>query len=937
MIGPPKFDLDLKRDNFLNGGNAPFLEQLYARYLDDPASVDESWRALFKRLELDVPASAGAPAAPLSLGAAAKQSAVLRLINGYRVRGHQHASLDPLGMVEKEPVPDLDPAFHGLDDKDMDTVFDTGSLVTQEGMRLRDIVTLIKRVYCGTIGSEYMHITNTEEKRWIQSRLEPMQGNPGFEPARRREILEHLTAAEGIERYLHTKYVGQKRFSLEGGESTIPLLNELIQRGGGQGVKEIVLGMAHRGRLNVLINILGKSPRDLFSEFEGKHDNRLKGGDVKYHQGFSSDIQSDGGAVHVALAFNPSHLAIVAPVVEGSVKARQLRRGDRFGDQVLPLVVHGDAAFAGQGVIMETLNLSKTRGYGTGGTVHIIVNNQIGFTTSNPLEARSTLYCTEVAKMVQAPIFHVNGDDPDAVVFVTQIALDYRMQFHKDVVIDLVCYRRHGHNEADEPSVTQPVMYRYIKALPTTRQIYAKRLLAESVIGEGDAEKMVAAYRDTLDAGKVVVREFRESVKHEFTVDWTPYLRGRSSDQVATAVPVDKLKQLAEQLQRLPSGFELHPRVAKIMHDRRSMGEGTLPLDWGMAETLAYATLLQDGHAIRLSGQDSARGTFFHRHSVLHDQKTGEMYVPLRKLFGDDHPAQFLVINSLLSEEAVLGFEYGYSTAEPGCLVIWEAQFGDFANGGQVVIDQFISSGEAKWGRLCGLTLFLPHGYEGQGPEHSSARLERFMQLCAEFNQQVCVPTTPAQLFHMLRRQMVRNYRKPLIVMMPKSLLRHKLSTSSLDDLANGQFNTVIPEIDAHDDSDIDRVVLCSGKVYFDLLEERRKRELKNVAIVRVEQLYPFPRDLVSAELKRYGEVHEVFWCQEEPRNQGAWYQIQHHLRACIRSDQALLYAGRPASAAPAAGYYNTHLEQQKKLVDDALSPFVEQVSKPAGKQRNVR
>ncbi len=931
MIGPLKFFSDSSRDSLLTGTNARFLEDRYRQYLDDPASVDEDWRHFFAGLDQQsahlVKASrpAGRMAPRLTETAAAKQSSVLRVINAYRVRGHQQADIDPLGLLQPTPVPDLDPTFHGLNDSDMDQEFNTGSLAAPERMRLRDILELLRKVYCGTIGSEYMHITNTEEKRWLQARLEPMQGGARFDAEKRRDILERLTAAEGIEKYLHTKYVGQKRFSLEGSESLIPLIDELVQRGGANGVREIVLGMAHRGRLNVLVNILGKSPKDLFSEFEGKYNiSELKGsGDVKYHQGFSSDIQTPGGPVHVALAFNPSHLEIVSPVVEGSVKARQLRRDDREGHSVLPVVVHGDAAFAGQGVVMETLSLSKTRGYGTGGTVHVIVNNQIGFTTSNPLDARSTLYCTEVAKMVQAPIFHVNGDDPEVVMIVTQLALDFRTQFRKDVVIDLICYRRHGHNEADEPRVTQPLMYQAIKKLPTTRELYTRRLVAEGVVTQDDANAMVTNYRDSLDAGKIVVRDFLQNVKNPYAVDWQPFLHGKWDDEVDTSVPVPRLRELAEQLQRLPDGFELHPRVKKIMDDRHKMADGELNLDWGMAETLAYASLVSKGHPIRISGQDSARGTFFHRHAALHDQKTGEVYLPLRNLF--DEQSRFLVINSLLSEEAVLAFEYGYATAEPHTLVIWEAQFGDFANGAQVVIDQFISSGDAKWGRMCGLTLFLPHGYEGQGPEHSSARLERYMQLCADFNQQVCVPTTPAQFFHMIRRQAVRAFRRPLIVMTPKSLLRHKLSTSPLEDLGSGGFQVIIPEIDEHRNRDIERLVLCSGKVYFDLLEEKRKRELKNVVVIRVEQLYPFPRKQLREQMRRYKNAHEVFWCQEEPRNQGAWYQIQHHLRACVRPDQALLYAGRSASASPAAGYFSVHAEQQRKLVDSALSSLVEQ------------
>ncbi len=928
---------ELQTKTLLTGANAPYLEELYLRYRKDPRSVDDRWRDFFSELERNAPPiDAGTDPMPAGIRSdAEKQAAVLRFVNAHRVRGHQQARLDPLELHQPEPVEDLNSSFHGLTDADMEVSFNTGSLAAPDNMKLKDILSLVRDTYCRNIGSEYMHITDTREKRWIQERLETVKGRPDFTPEQRVEILNRLTAAEGIERYLHTKYVGQKRFSLEGSESLIPLLDELIQRSGSKGVKEMVIGMAHRGRLNVLVNILGKNPHQLFMEFEGKIDRtKLSGtGDVKYHQGFSSDIQTPGGAVHIALAFNPSHLEIVSPVVEGSVKARQLRRDDQDGDAVLPVVIHGDAAFAGQGVVMETFNMSKTRGYRTGGSVHVIVNNQIGFTTSNPLDARSTLYCTEVAKMVQAPIFHVNGDDPEAVVFVSQIALDYRMAFHKDVVIDLVSYRRHGHNEADEPTVTQPMMYKKIKSLATTRTLYAKHLVDNRTITESEAQKLIEEYRASLDDGHIVVEDFVENVHNDYAVDWTPYMKTKWDTEVITGVGVGQLRKLADRLQQIPEGFTVHPRVAKIMADRRKMMEEKLPFDWGMAENLAYAALLKDGFSVRLSGQDSARGTFFHRHAALHDQNSNEIYVPLRNLF-EDQP-RFLAINSLLSEEAVLAFEYGYATAEPQTLVVWEAQFGDFANGAQVVIDQFISSGEAKWNRLCGLVMLLPHGYEGQGPEHSSARLERYLQLCADRNMQVCAPTTPAQMFHLLRRQAIRPYRRPLIVMTPKSLLRHKLSTSRLEEFAKGSFQITIGDIDPHDDDAVERVVFCSGKVYFDLLEERRKRELKNVVIVRVEQLYPFPRAQVTAYLQRYKNAHEVIWCQEEPKNQGPWYQIQHHLRACIRADQGLVYAGRPPSPAPAAGYYAIHLESQRQLVDDALSSFVEN-QELVREQRNV-
>ncbi len=923
MTGPPQLSRPREDDSYLSGDNAAFLEALYEQYRRGADDVALAWRTAFGHLDAGVTRTAprgaestgAAPEQTWSALAAYKQAAVLRLINAYRMRGHQVADLDPLGLTNRVDVPDLALAFHDLSDADLDTVFDTGSLAAGDRMTLREIVAVMGDVYCGPLGSEYMHITDTAEKRWIQARLEGTPARPPLPDDTRREILNRLSMAEGLERYLHTKYVGQKRFSLEGGESLIPMLYEIIQRAGSAGTREIVIGMAHRGRLNVLVNTLGKAPADLFGEFEGRYSNTgdLYSGDVKYHQGFSSDIATPGGPVHLALSFNPSHLEIIDPVVQGSVRARQHRRRDSKRNTVLPVLIHGDAAFAGQGVVMETFNLSQARGFANGGTVHVIVNNQIGFTMSNPLDARSTLYCTEVAKMVQAPIFHVNGDDPDAVLFITQIALDYRMEFNKDVVIDLVCYRRHGHNEADEPAVTQPVMYRAIKARPSTRALYAKRLVDEGVVGSDEPERLLRDYRDALDRGRIVAGQIVVPEKHKHMVDWTPYLGIEWSQPVETGVPPARLREIWEQLQRLPAGFELHPRVRRILDDRARMAAGEQRVDWGFAETMAYATLITEGFLVRLSGQDSGRGTFFHRHAILHNQVDRGTFVPLSEL-GD-----FTVINSLLSEEAVLGFEYGYATTEPRALVIWEAQFGDFANGAQVVIDQFISSGEAKWARLCGLTLLLPHGYEGQGPEHSSARLERFLQLCADHNVQVCVPTTPAQTFHMFRRQLLRPYRRPLVVMSPKSLLRHKMSTSAVEELSEGRFETVIGEVENLRPDAVERVILCAGKVAFDLLEERATRELTNVAIVRIEQLHPFPNDAFSRELGRYPNAKEVVWCQEEPQNQGAWRYMQALLAERIAPHQTLTYAGRAASPAPAVGHYQLHIEQQTALVAEAL------------------
>jgi len=932
----------LQSSSLLDGGNASYLEALYEAYLRDPDAVEAHWRAWFDGLprvngqqDGDVSHAeirgefshltgrlrdyTGARLASAGLAQERKQVSVLQLINAYRFLGHRHAKTDPLRRVEPQPVPELELGQHGLSEADLDTPFQTGSLVGPDEATLREILFSLNRTYCETIGAEYMHIASTEEKRWLQQRLESVQSHPPLLNATRLWLLERLTAAEGIEHYLHAKYVGQKRFSLEGGESLIPLMGELLERAGSKGVKEIVIGMSHRGRLNLLVNILGKSPAKLFSEFEGQHDRLHTTGDVKYHQGFSSNIRTSGGMVHLALAFNPSHLEIVSPVVQGSVRARQQRYHDREGRRVMPVVIHGDSSFAGQGVVMETFNMYDLRGFTTRGTVHIIVNNQIGFTTSYAKDARSTLYCTDVAKMVDAPIFHVNGDDPEAVFFITQVAFDYRMQFNKDVVIDLVCYRRHGHNEADEPAATQPLMYQAIKSIPTTRKIYAARLESQSIVRAGEPNGMVQHYRAQLDAGESVTPTviLNNHAVNEYTVDWSPYLGHEWDDACDTAVNLKTLRELSERMQQLPEGFELNPRVAKIIEDRRKMTAGALPLDWGYAETMAYATLLRDGFPIRLSGEDSERGTFFHRHAVLHNQSDGSTHVPLMNV-ADGQP-NFIVIDSLLSEEAVLAFEYGYASADPHALVIWEAQFGDFANVAQVVIDQFITSGEAKWGRLCGLTMFLPHGYEGQGAEHSSARLERFLQLCSDHNIQVCVPTTPAQIFHLLRRQMLRPLRKPLIVMTPKSLLRHKLAVSSLDELTAGGFQTVIGDVDSDAREKIRRVVMCSGKVYYDLLERRRAEQLDHVALVRIEQLYPFPWKLLRAELATYPKVDEFCWCQEEPMNQGAWYPTRHKLERVIGEQNTLHYTGRKGSPAPAVGYAGLHAQQQAKLVADAL------------------
>ena len=905
--------------SLLHAQNSAFLDELYRAYLEDPARMNRDWRLFFDSLDKSNGGDQG-PALSRHLSAHAEEQAkVLSLINANRYRGHREADLDPLNLYARPRVPDLHPEYYGFGDADMSRVFNTGSLYTRPEATLKEIISLLTDTYRRTVGTELTHISSTEQKRWVQERLEKTRGRFGFPAEKKKDILRWTTAARKLEDYLHRKYVGQKRFSLEGAENLIPCMDEIVQRAGAKQVREIVIGMAHRGRLNVLVNILGKHPRVLFGEFEGKIDVGTGSGDVKYHLGFSSDVETPGGPVHLVLAFNPSHLEIINPVVEGSVRARQERRSDQERNQVLPVLVHGDAAFAGQGVVTETLNLSETRGYGTGGTIHVIVNNQIGFTTSDPLDSRSTLYCTDVAKLVQAPIFHVNGNDAEAVVFVTQLALDFRMHFNKDVVIDIVCFRRYGHNEADEPLATQPMMYKKIRKQKGPRQLYGEQLVAEGVMEKGEPEKLSGQYLAALEENRVVSRPLVPDNKMEFLADWTPYIGTHWRTPGDTAVSKSDIEALGVKMTEHPDDFELNRSVKRIIDARRDMAAGKKPMDWGFAENLAYATLLKDGFSVRLSGQDSQRGTFFHRHAVLHNQKKRGTYTPLQHLF--EGQPRFRVINSLLSEEAVLGFEFGYSTAEPEGLVIWEAQFGDFTNGAQVVIDQFLSSSEVKWGRFCGLVLLLPHGYDGQGPEHSSARLERFLQLCAEENMQVCFPTTPAQIFHLLRRQMIRPYRKPLIIMSPKSLLRHRLAVSTREDLMAGTFQVLIDEIDDINPKDVTRLVMCSGKVYYDLLEKRRENELKHIAIARVEQLYPFPEDEIRAILKRYPNAREICWTQEEPRNQGSWFHMlsRRHLAGCVEKHHELIYSGRTYSASPAVGYLNVHLEQQRALVDTAL------------------
>jgi 2-oxoglutarate dehydrogenase E1 component len=925
----------------LFGGNAPFVEELYENYLDNPASVSDEWRAYFDSLVLlpgpvarDVPhlpvihafaeqAKKGsyraAAAAPLD---DRKQVSVLQLINAYRFLGTRWANLDPLKRQPRPPIHALELAHYGLSDADLNTSFNAGSFKgVAEHASFGQILEALKETYCSSVGVEYMYMNEIAEKRWLQARLEPIHARASYTDEHKKRLLERLTAAETLERYLHTKYVGQKRFSLEGGESLIVAMDELIRVAGGLGVQEMVIGMAHRGRLNVLVNTLGKSPSMLFAEFEGKKAQDLPAGDVKYHLGYSSDVGTPGGPVHLTLAFNPSHLEIVNPVVEGSVYARQIRRGPAGRGQVVPVLIHGDAAVAGQGVNQEMLNFSQTRGYGTGGTVHIVVNNQIGFTTSDPRDYRSSLYCTDIFKMADSPIFHVNGDDPEAVALVTQLAMEFRQTFKKDVVVDIVCFRKLGHNEQDEPMVTQPLMYKKIHAHPGTRKLYADKLVAQGVCLADEPDQIIKDYRIAMDEGRHRIDPVITDYHNKYAIDWTPHAHAAYSEKCDTTVPINELKRLAGRLTALPANFTLHSRVKKIIEDRAAMGEGTLPVDWGMGENLAYATLLAAGYGIRLSGEDVNRGTFFHRHAALHDQNREKWdegsHRPLASL--QTEQGRFRSFDSVLSEEAVLAFEYGYATATPHEMVVWEAQFGDFANGAQVVIDQFLASGEAKWGRGCGLVMLLPHGYEGQGPEHSSGRIERYMQLSADFNWEVCVPSNAAQIYHVLRRQMLRKQRKPLVVMTPKSLLRHKDATSSLDELANGTFQTVIGETDALDAQKVTRLVACSGKIYFELLAARRERKIEHIALVRIEQLYPFDDRRLAEEMNKYPGLKQLFWCQEEPENQGAWYAKHHRLTQLIGEGQSLSVVARPASSSPAVGYASRHVCQQKIVIDAAL------------------
>lgn len=927
----------LWQDSYLASGNEEYIEALYETYLKDPEQLEPEWLSYFDELtgksgSADVSheeirqyfkrlarlSKVHHPIAKQKIQDH-QQEKIIDLTYAYRRLGHLQANIDPLGLYKGIYDASLDLDSYHFTETDMQSTFDVDALLSfsSSTATLQDVYQTLRKIYCGTIGFEYLHINRAEEVEWLQARIEQEWKNFKLSQDEKLHILDRLVAADGLEKYLGSKFVGQKRFSLEGGDSFIPMLDAIINMGAGYGIKEMVFGMAHRGRLNVLINVIGKDASQIFEAFGGKAGNGVYSGDVKYHLGYSSDVRTKNGSIHLSLSFNPSHLEIVSPVVQGSVRVRQRRRKDSNHELVVPVQIHGDAAFAGQGVVMETFNMSQTRWFTVGGSIHIIINNQVGFTISDTRDARSTLYCSDVGKMVEAPILHVNGNDPEAAYFAAKLAIDYRQKFKRDIIIDLVCYRRQGHNEADEPSATQPIMYKIIRDMPPPCTLYAKKLTDEGMISNTTEKQMVDAYRDALDTGKPVVDVIKDPAAYEYAVKWQPYLSSSWKDKVDTAVSLKKLKTLAKNMEKLPEGFVLQSQVKKMFDGRKQMTEGKVPLNWGYTETLAYATLLDEGYPIRLCGQDACRGTFAHRHAVLHDQKTNALYIPLSHV--SPQQAQINLVDSLLSEEAVLAFEYGYAAADPSFLDIWEAQFGDFANGAQVVIDQFISSGEQKWGRHCGLVMFLPHGYEGIGPEHSSARIERYLQLCAQENMQVCQPTTPAQMFHLLRRQMVRPYRKPLIIFTPKSLLRHPLAVSSLNDLSKGHFELIIAETEDIKAKAVERVVLCTGKIYYELLEQRRKRQLTNIALIRIEQLYPFPEERLQEILASYSQAKELIWCQDEPENQGAWYALRYQLEAFLAEGQKLSYAGRSAAASPAAGYYAIHEMEQEVLIKKAL------------------
>ena len=916
-------------DSFKNGGNSEYLEILYEDYLKNPNSLPSEWKKYFdsiqngqidvshKSIEEQFKNKKFPTETKVEISENSKASDVQNLINAYRRRGHQVADIDPLGLRLKKEVPDLELGFHNLSENDLESSFSISNFQNSKELSLKDIISSLKQTYTASLGYEFMHIMDSRIRRWFLDKIEGKSTPYSFNSDEQEHILKRLVDSEGLEKFLASKYPGAKRFGLEGGESLVPLLDTLIEDFGSRGVKELVLGMSHRGRLNVLINVMGKKPSELFTEFaEEFEEDSTKTGDVKYHLGFSSNILTSGGEVHLALGSNPSHLEIVNPVILGSVKARQDRRLDSSKDMVVPILMHGDASFSAQGVVMEILQLSQTRAYGVGGTVHIVINNQIGFTTSLKEDARSTEYCTDVAKIIDAPIIHVNGDDPEASVMAAKLAVDFRDTFKRDIIVDFVCYRRRGHNETDEPFATQPMMYKEITSKNTVTELYLSDLLnSDSEINE-KYEVFKSNYRKSMEKGEMVAESMASDPDHSLHFDWSQYIKPNLKKSYPTNVSLQHLKESMVPGFDFDEGTNVQKQVAKLYDDRKEMLEGKIPMNWGFAEMAAYATLLKENYPVRITGQDSRRGTFSHRHLVIKDQLTGVGYVPLAKL--NNGNKKFEIYDSLLSEEAVLGFEYGYASTWPEGLVIWEAQFGDFVNVAQVVIDQFIVSAQTKWDRLSGLTMFLPHGYEGQGPEHSSCRLERFLQLCAHENIQVCVPTLPSQIFHLLRRQAIKPLRRPLVVLTPKSLLRNPMATSELSDLTNGTFKNII--IDQSKNAPR-KIILCAGKIYFDLLKHKDDKKIKNVEIVRIEQLYPFPDSELISYTKNV-KSKDFVWVQEEPENMGAWLMIRHRLEKVLNETKKgfkLSVIARDASASPAGGYQKYHIKRQKEIVAKAL------------------
>ena len=927
---------ELWGSSHISAGHAAYLEGLYETFLNNPEELSKEWFEFFTNLP-KLPNTNGEishqkiinefrnfsrNSAILKKSVDERQGKVIRLIQSYRNRGHLKANLDPLGMMERRLVEDLNIEFHGLSHEDLNEEFYTDTFNTEsEKLSLRDIIKKLEDIYCGKIGIECNHIMDSAERRWLQNKFESKLNQYSFNEQERLNIFERLNSAEGLAKYLSAKYPGMKRFGIDGAESLVPLVETVIQDCGSLGASQICFGMAHRGRLNLLVNVLGKLPSDLFSAFS--EDFELEGastGDVKYHLGFSSNFDTPGGEVHVSLFNNPSHLEIVDPVVIGSVRARQDRINDKDRSKVIPVLLHGDAAFSGQGVVMESLQMSQTRGFNVGGTIHIIVNNQIGFTTSNINDSRSSDYSSDVAKIIQAPVIHVNGDDPEMVVNAAKIACKYRNKFKKDIVIDLFCYRRRGHNEADDPSATQPLMYEKISNHPSVLSQYENNLIEEEILNVEQSKKIKSNYRKSLEGGESVAKNLAKRPNDSLWFDWEPYLDVKWWPKVDTKYSKKELKKLGKEIISVPKEFNIGSQASKIFADRQEMNIGNISLNWGYAEIMAYATLLKDGYPIRLTGQDVRRGTFSHRHACIFDSKTGMGHISLSEL-AEKNKTSFDIYDSLLSEEAVLGFEYGYSATWPSGLTIWEAQFGDFANGAQVVIDQFIVSAQHKWERLSGLIMLLPHGYEGQGPEHSSARIERFLQLCASENIQVCVPSSPKQIFHLLRRQAIRKMRTPLIVISPKSLLRNPQAVSTLDDLSDGSFECVIDD-ELHNKNDVKKIIMCSGKVFYELIEKRNKEKRYEIAIIRIEQLYPFPYDDLEEILLRYQNVHEYIWCQEEPLNQGAWFSHRHRIQRVLDrlgNNNEVKLVSRPPAAAPAVGLMKLHLKQQKTLINEAI------------------